>query len=230
MNTRLIPLTSLAALILSGCVHIERNTPVEINTEVNSPVRIQMNENRFSTYGLDQFLLLPPLGIEDKNLSTSFHSALSAAMKRRLTTPLRIIEPDGAYAPYLDEQNLIFSDGTINATEVAIIGKLMACDYVICPYIIEFRPYHPQRISIRLLVVCTETQRMCAEITGVFDVSDNQIFDYFVTYNNANGFKGDPEDLRFKIKSPAVFQAFTADLCSTIVAEKLEMRIKEMQP
>jgi hypothetical protein len=229
MKTRLIPLTSLAALFLSGCVHVEQYAPVEINTDINSPVRIQMNEKRFSDYRLDQFLLLPPLGIEDKNMSNSFHSALSSAMKRRLTTPLRIIEPDGAYAPYLEENNLIFSDGTINAAEASIIGKLMACDYVICPYIIELRPYHPQRLSIRLLVVCAETERMCAEITGFFDVSDNQIFDYFVTYSKANGFQGDPDDLRFKIKSPATFQAFIADLC-TVMAEKLETRIKELQP
>ncbi len=220
-----------ALFLLSGCVNTDRKTsPMTINTDVNSPVRIQMNEKRFSDYPLDQFLLLSPMGIEDETLSYGFHSALSAAMKRRLATPLRIVEPDGAYAPYIEEDNLIFSDGTINAVEVAIIGKLMACDYVICPYVIELRPYHPQRISVRLLVVCTQTQRMCAEIVGVFDVSDEEIFEYFVEYNKANGFEGDPEDLRFKIKSPAAFQAFTADLCSMVTAEQLEARIKELHP
>lgn len=212
-------------LISTGCSHLKQQ-PKVIEPGVKSPVRLVIHEGMLSNE-LTEILLLPPIGVENKIQSDQFNAAISAAMRKHLVTPIRMIQPEGAYAPYLREKNLIHSDGTINATEAAIIGELMGCDYIICPYVTVLRPYPPQRISLRFLIVCTQTRRMCAELSGEFNADDPDTYDYFVDYNIASGYNGDLDDLRFKIKSPAAFQAFTADACSSVIAKRFEKRVED---
>lgn len=228
MSIRYPILAALISLIAGGCTHVEPNQPLKVDIGQNSPVHMQIYKDALSTE-MNRILLLPPLGIANAETRSRFQQALYAAMQRRFTTPVGQVQENSAYAPYIQESNLLCNDNTINVNEVSIIGKLMGCSYVICPYVSELRPYPPQHIALRLIVIVPKTGRQCAELTAVIDAEKHDVFDYFVNYCKANGYGGNADDLQFKIHSPAAFQAFAADLCATVAEQKLESTVKAMQ-
>ncbi|MDZ8117244.1 hypothetical protein P9H32_01285 [Pontiella sp. NLcol2] len=218
---------SLLVVLTAGCTHLKNNKPIEINTDQNSPLRMHVydwNKDQPDSVNANQILLLPPLGIEDQNLQTDFYHHLYGGAQRRFASSLKIIRPDSAYAPYIEDRNLMRNDGSLDLKEVAFLGALMNCTYVICPNVREMIPYHPQRIDISLLLINSGTGKICAEFAGVFDAKNRDIYDYFIEYSNAHKSENESkDDLGFKIKSPAAYQAFVSDMCGTVMADRLSL-------
>jgi len=227
MTPRLLAIACTLGLMTGGCAHVKKDKPLKVNTAQHSPVRIHVYEwpdkaKKAKQTNVKRILILPPLGIDDPDVQRSFHQQIYSAAQRRFTTPLKIVLASSAYAPYIDESNLVRNDGTLNIKEVAVIGALMNSSHVICPYVLELKPYHPQRIDIRLSVVNSGTGKVSAELSSVFDARENDVFDYFMEYSKSHqGLEESEEDLRLKIKSPTAFQAFVADLCNTVMADRL---------
>ena len=220
MISRTLAITCMLGLLTSGC-RTQTIAPLSVNTTQHSPVRMHVYDSPDPLY-INKVLLLPPLGLENPDERDRLQKTLYSAAQRRFTVPINMISSDSAYAPYTDESNLICSDGTINLDEISIIGNLMNTVYVICPYVRELKPYHPQRIDIKILVIDASKNQLCAELSSVFDAQDNDTFDYFMEYSQSHKNKGESyDDLTFRIKSPAAFQAFVADMCSSVMAEKL---------
>ena len=220
MNTRWLSLICSAGL-LTGCAHTQTSNSVEVETGLHSPVRMHVYEN-FNLTDVRGLLLLPPLGLDDPEQQSLFHEQLYRASLRRFSIPIKEIPPNSAYAPYITEGNLLRSDGTLNLKEIAIIGNLMGATYVICPHVRSMRIYHPQCIDLRIVVINARTDTICAELSGVFDAQDRDVVEYFNQFCKAN--KKEPEeetDLSFRLKSPSTFQAFAADMSSTVLAKQL---------
>lgn len=218
----------MIGFMCGGCAYFNKNKPISINTQQNSPIRIQIynwpqtGKNR--QVDKKHILLLPPLGIDHPDQRQRFYQHLYSGSLRRFSTPTKIIKPDSAYAPYVEDKNLIRSDGSLDIGEAAYIGALMNCSYVICPHVRELKPYHPQRIDIHLVLINTVTDEVCAEFSGVFDARESDIYEYFIEYSNARKGKNESkDDLGFKIKSPTAFQGFVSDMCGTVMAEKLSL-------
>ncbi len=218
-----------ATVLLVGCAHVKKNKPIKIRTDQNSPMRMHIYDwpekpGKDAPRYVERILLLPPLGIEDPGARRRFHEQLYSGAQRRFTTPIKLVQPGSAYAPYIDDSNLMRNDGSLDVGEVAFIGALMNCTHVICPYVRDLKPYHPQRIDISLMVVNSGTGKVCAEFSGVFDARESDVFDYFMQYIKAHKSKKESkDDLGFKIKSPAAFQGFVADMCGTIMADRLSL-------
>ncbi len=220
MISRILVIACLTGLMTSGC-RTKRIAPLNVSTKQHSPVRMHIYE-KLDPEQISQLLILPPLGIDNPEERTRFHRTLYRAAQRRFKAPVKLVITDSAYAPYVEKDNLLLNDGTINLEEISIIGKLMNTSYVICPYVRELKPYHPQRIDIRLVVVNTDKGSIAAEISGVFDAQDNDVIDYFMKYGESHKNKTESkDDLSFKIKSPAAFQAFVADMCTSVMVDKL---------
>ena len=224
MKTRWLNLFCCAGLLAGCATHPPENRPITINTDQHSPVRIHIYEERTPEEAAkaDTVLLLPPLGIKDPQTRNHFHELFYRTALRRFSAPVMEIPADSAYAPYIDSKNLILNDGTLNYKEIAIIGNLMGANYVICPQAYEIRPYPPQRIDLRILVINAQTDLICAEMFAVFDANDRDVVEYFNQFCQSNKEKPEEdEDLDFRLKSPTAFQTFAIDLCSTVLAQKL---------
>lgn len=224
------PLLLICATVLFvGCAHVKKNKPIKIRTDQHSPVRMHVYDwpeksNKDDQTHVKRILLLPPLGIEDPDTRRRFHEQLYSAAQRRFTIPIKIIQPGSAYTPYINDSNLVRNDGTLDGGEVAFIGALMNCSHIICPEIRDFRPYHPQRIDFRLLVINSGTGKTCAEFSSVLDARERDVSDYFLQYSTTHkGQTENKDDLLFKIKSPAAFLGFVTDLCTTVMAERLSL-------
>ncbi|QBG47412.1 hypothetical protein EGM51_08405 [Verrucomicrobia bacterium S94] len=230
MILRTWALTGLTILLTGGCTHFGNNKPLKINTEQNSSMRMHVYDwdaqesAENSNNAAKQILVLPPLGMDNSDMKTAFYHQLYSGAQRRLASPLKIIRPDSAYAPYIADSNLIRNDGSLDIGEIAFIGSLMNCAYVICPNVHEIKPYHPQRIDIDLLFISSGTGKICAEFSGVFDAKNRDIYDYFIEYSDTNKRSNESkDDQAFKIKSPAAFQGFVADMCGTVMADRLSL-------
>ena len=229
MIHRGLTLACSLSLLAGGCAHIKKSEPILVDTAQHSPVRMHVYEwpekaRKNEPTPRKRILILPPLGIDSPEVQRNFHQQLYSAAQRRFTTPLKIVLSNSAYAPYIDEDNLMRNDGTVNVAEVAIVGGLMNCSHVILPYVKEIRPYHPQRIDIQLIVIHSGADKVSAELSSVFDARESDVFRYFAQYSKSNGDSSkNEEDLRLKIKSPAAFQAFVADLCCTVMADRLHL-------
>lgn len=171
-----------------------------------------------------QILLLPPMGAARPDVRRTFQQQLFSSAQRHFKAPIQLAAADSAYADYLSESNLMRPDGSLNLPEIASIGRLMKTSHVVCPSIREFRPYHPQKISLSITVVQVETGKITAELSGIFDANDPIVQNCFRDYRNDNKTKdSSPNDLRIDLRSPALFQTFVSDTCCTQMANQLPL-------
>ncbi|MDF7801346.1 hypothetical protein P4C99_17845 [Pontiellaceae bacterium B1224] len=232
MTPKPLALFSILVLLTGGCTHVPKNEPIKINIDQNSPVRMHVydwttepeKENKNTIVVNKQILILPPLGIDDTKQQDAFYRQLYGGAQRRFATPFKVIRPDSAYAPYIADNNLMRNDGSLDIGEIAFLGALMNCTHVICPNVRELNPYHPQRIDLSLIIINSGSSKVCAELTAVFDAKESDVFDYFIQYSTNHKQENESkDDLGFKIKSPVAFQGFVADMCTTVIADKLSL-------
>ena len=166
--------------------------------------------------------MLPPLGIKDSATRKQIEQKLFQGARRHFINPLKTVNPNSAYANYISEKNLMNSDGTLNISEVVVVGQLMNVSHVICPIFKEIRPYHPQRISLQLTVIDTRTGETPAELSGVFDLRDQDIQDWFERYQKRLGNNDINDDtIRQNSHSPNEFQSFISDSCFELLSDSL---------
>ena len=217
LHLRAMAAAGLLALFLTGCATPE-TTPVPAIP--HSPVRVYISENTLTN--VQQTLLLPPMGIDDPLTRDRLQQQLFSSARRHFAKPLRVVSPGSAYSNYITERNLMNSDGTLNAPEVVMIGTLMNATHVICPIFEEIRPYSPQKITLNITIVDTETGQTPGELSAVFDARESDIREWFMDYSFRHKADGETEDdLNMKLRSPAEFQAFISDICFSMLAERL---------
>ena len=216
-NTRKILIgIALSGALITGC------TTKETTIGDHLPVRVYIAPELPST--IQQTVLLPPLGIKDPALREKVRQKLYQGARRHFVNPLQVVNPDSSYANYITEKNLVTPDGTLNTSEVVIIGELMDVSHVICPMFLEIRPYPPQKISILVTVIDVKTGNVAAELSGTFDARDRDIRDWFGLYTGERGADYELEqEIDSKLLSPSEFQAFVADSCFSLLRENLPL-------
>jgi hypothetical protein len=229
MTFRFMIVTGALTLMATGCTHMKEIEPVAIRTQRHSPVRLhaydwpKTADNR-PPENLKNILILPPFGLENPDVQRAFQDRLFSCAQRRFQTPLRLVSSNSAYAPYITGENLVRNDGSLNTSELAFIGALMNCTHVIFPVIREYRPYHPQRIDIQLVLINSGHAKICAELSTVLSASDADVANCFLEYGKANKVQSENKAGQiFNIKSPAAFQDFVADICVTVMADELSL-------
>jgi hypothetical protein len=209
-------------LLLNGCALLKPSPKrITMDTSQHAPVRIHISQP-IQAEDLKRILLIPPMGDISAEIQEQLHRRLFSSAQRHFMTPIRTVSADSAYAPYIAENNLMASDGTLNLQEIVILGRLMNTTHVMCPFILEARPYHPQRINIHITVIDITTAEAPVELSAVFDASEEDIRDTFYEFAKMHK-RGDEikKDLELQIHSPAMFQAFATDVLCNVLAEKL---------
>jgi hypothetical protein len=219
MSLNCLLLSGLLLGLLTGC----KTSSLVMSADPRSPVRLHTAPAK-TFIPAEQILLLPPMGAADLKIRHDFQQQIFSSAQRHFTAPLQMATGNSAYAAYLSDSNLILPDGTFNLPEITSIGRLMNASHVICPYIREIRPYHPQQISLYITVIRMDTGEITADLSGVFDAGDPTVQDYFRRYRKANQTKdSSPHDLRMEMRSPALFQTFVSEMCCILMAEKLPL-------
>jgi hypothetical protein len=219
MTLRHLLLCGLSLTLLSGCTS---SSPIT-STDPRNPVRLYLVADK-PLAPAERILLLPPIGVADTKIRHDFQQQLFRSAQRHFTTPSQMVTGNSAYAVYLSESNLTRPDGSFNLPEITSIGRLMNASHVICPTIREIRPYYPQKISLSITVISTETGKITAELSGIFDAGDPVVQDYFKRYRTATTAKDrSPNDLPMELRSPTLFQTFVTEMCCTMMADRLPL-------
>ena len=120
-------------------------------------------------------LLLPPVGFESEEQSTQWMLALWQELQQNLPGIVRTPDPEGPYAPYTREGNLLMDDGRINEDELERIGRMADASHLLIARIIHYRPYHPQSIVMEWTLLDVQKKKRVLILAGGLDASEQKV-------------------------------------------------------
>ncbi len=154
-------------------------------------------------------LLLPPVGEAPGDIVREFPLLLWQELQQVLAGAVRMPRPGGVYVQYADVNNLVSDHGLVNTEELARIGFLAGASHVLLPKIVDYRPYHPQRITMELLLLRVVDQSVVMVIVGSLDASEQRVLmaaDSYLRHRKATPY--DTENLDMLLRSPRAFTGF----------------------
>jgi len=188
-------------LVLTSCVSVKEQE-VKVNVSEVSPV-----------------LVIPPV---------SFNSKLKT-IKKKIGYYLfsDIASTQGFEAAYsaklkqLDElandENL-YQNGVFSNREIAACGILVSCNTVLVSELLEVKPYHPQRMQVKVLLVNVEDGDTLDTFTITLDLANQktkELYAEFLDINFMNKIKGDKlaetEKLHTAMMNSDLFQRFVVN-------------------
>lgn len=184
-------------------------------------------EDRLS--GNERILLLPPMGKMTRKNMDAIRVSLYHAMRHRFPAEISYAKKDGRLAEYLAEDNLLLFDGTFNFQESGRLGRLLGASHVLCVRVCKLRPYPPQVLSLRFALVETESCQAVAEMSAIFDASEQQVVTQLGDYmQSRRARKFNQQNLDIMLRSPSEYTAFVMDRCLYAFADKVWNKKKLM--
>lgn len=165
-------------------------------------------------------VLIPPLGIDSADLRETFTLQLFNYALHDFRNPLDRISVNSSFEPYIDEDNLIAPDGSLNIPELCAIGTLKKATHILCPIVDEIKPYDPQKITLRIALINIAEKKIVAELSGCFDAKEQSTYKAFSKYSKSYE---SGQDLRTKMQSPSNYRRFVAYMCAKVLSEKLPL-------
>jgi hypothetical protein len=138
--------------------------------------------------------------------------------------PANIIELKDNVRPagYATRNNL-YPDGiTLDVREASRLGALLGVTHVLAVYVREYRPYHPQVLTLRLSLIDVRAQRQRVNMESAFDATQQQLMTTMADYlQQRRARKNDTTSLDVMLRSPAEYAAFAASFCCKRLAQTL---------
>ena len=173
---------------------------------------------------MDQILVLPPYSKEvSPELRKLIHRSLVQELRNYLPANVLSLEIDEGSQCYTGTENIRVIGDVLDPDEVGRLGSLVNASHVIAVYVHEFRPYPPQKISLRLVVVDVELLQDIVHLDGVFDASEQQVVLALSDHLQARRARRfDTQSLGIMLQSPAEFSGFVSARCAETGARELK--------
>lgn len=167
-------------------------------------------------------LLLPPVGAMPEVMSEPF--ALTLWQELQQTLPGRVINlrENGRYAAYADSVNLLADSGHVMASEVVRLGKLADVTHVLLPRIVDYSPYHPQRMIMEWRLFDVHRERTVLIVVGGLDASEQRVMsraDSYLRDRKAKSYNA--ANLDMLLRSPREFNGFAIAEASEVLEERI---------
>jgi hypothetical protein len=217
-------LTALLLLFTSGCV-LQRGENFGSWTgraEPTTLVRITKDQETQPLATADRCLLLPITGDLPENQARRLQQDFFREACNYL--PANIIElKDQAQPAGYASRNNLYPDGlTLDVREACRLGALLGVTHVIAVYVREYRPYHPQVLTLRLSLIDVRAQRLRVNMEAAFDATQQQLLTSLADYlQQRRARKNDTTNLDVMLRSPAEYAAFAASFCCKSLAQTL---------
>lgn len=176
-------------------------------------------------------LLLPLIGNITPDLGQTLWLAIWQEWQQVLPGRLRTPLEDGPYAPYMDYANIVQEDGRLHHADLQRIGHLARASHVLIMRVVDYRPYHPQRIIMEWSMLDVRTGRTVLQLAGCVDAMEQRVLisaDKYlrdrraVPYNTAN--------LDVMLRSPRHYCAFTASLAIAAIRDHVRPGMSIVDP
>ena len=170
---------------------------------------LQTSETQDEVLEIGDLLLLPPVGEAPSDIVREFPLLMWQELQQVLAGAVRMPRPGGIYVQYADVNNLVSDHGRVHTAELARIGFLSGASHVLLPKIVDYRAYHPQRITMELLLLRVSDQSVAMVIVGSLDASEQRVLmaaDSYLRHRKATPY--DTANLDMLLRSPRAFTGF----------------------
>jgi hypothetical protein len=176
--------------------------------------------------GTEQFLVLPPQGKGiPPDLMKLLHQNLMAELRNYLPVNVHALADTPAADPLVEQGNLMTTGGTLDINEVSRLAALVKATHVVAVQVMEFRPYPPQKVALRLLVVDVALQQTLLNLDGTFDAAEQQVLLALSDHlQSRRARRFDIQSLEVMLQSPMEFSGFVCARCADAAAEELNIR------
>ena len=206
-----------ATLLLSnGCV-VQRGDDYGSwigRAEPTSLVRITKDPETVPLQNADRCLLLPVSGALSDSAAQLLQQDFFREACNYLPASVSLLPARARAATYAAAKNL-YPDGiTLDVQDACRLGAQLNFSYVLVVQVREYRPYHPQILTLRisLLEVATQRTRICME--AAFDAKQQQLITAMGDYlQERRARKYDNTSLEIMLRSPGEYTAFAASFC-----------------
>ncbi len=180
---------------------------------------------------IQSLLLLPFIGNITPDLGQTLWLAIWQEWQQVLPGRLRTPLEDGPYARYMDDASIVQEDGRLHHADLLRIGRLARASHVLVMRVVDYRPYHPQRIIMEWSMLDVRSGRTVLQLAGTVDAMEQRVLisaDKYlrdrraVPYNTAN--------LDVMLRSPRQYSAFTASLAIGAVRDHVRPGMSMMDP
>lgn len=158
---------------------------------------------------IQSLLILPPVGDVPADLTEGLSLALWQEFQQVLPGAVRLLSPRGRFAAYTTTANLLSEDGSPVSSELERIGRLTGASHVLLPRIIDYRPYHPQKITIEWVIFDADRGRTALTLVGCIDASEQRVVmaaDAYLRERKAKPYLS--SNLDVMLRSPREFNGF----------------------
>ena len=225
MNKRRIIWLGMAlAAGLTGCV---AQRGVDFGHWAGSPEMIPLTR----TYNIrksekpapsDLIALLPPLGVMDEQSGHEFQQRILQEAQKYFQARVIDIDPKGPLSEYLNVENLAPTTGIFDFQEVARVGRLMSSKYILGVWVREVRTHPPQRVSLYMAMVDSNSGAAIGEMEATLDAKEQQVV--VALRNNLQSRRArefDDSSLDVMLRSPSEYQGFVATVTCRELAHAL---------
>ncbi len=211
-------------LLLSGCV-LQRGEDFGSwvgRPEATTLVRITRDQETRPLATADRCLLLPVTGELPEPQARMLQQTFFREACNYLPANIIELKDNERPAGYATRHNL-YPDGiTLNVQEASRLGALLGMTHVIAVYVREYRPYHPQVLTLRVALVDVRARRQRVNLEAAFDATQQQLMTTMADYLQARrARKNDATNLEIMLRSPAEFAAFAASFCCKSLSQTL---------
>jgi hypothetical protein len=158
---------------------------------------------------IESLLLLPPYGVFAAPQERAFHLSMWQELQQLLPGVVRTPRDDGLFGQYMIEKNLMRDDGRPNADELERLGRLAGTSHLMLVRIIDYRPYHPQRIIMEWQLIDIAARRTVLTLAGALDASEQQVLQAARQYHRNRDSSGhSTASLDLMLRSPREYNSF----------------------
>ncbi len=154
-------------------------------------------------------LVLPPVGNLSEEQENMFFLSLWQELQQILPGAIRAPKTDGPFAGYIRTDNIFLDDGRMAMGELERIGRLANTSHLLVVRIVEYRPYHPQRIAMEWSLLDVEKEQIVLIMVGGLDAAEQKVLvaaDGFLRSRRARPYNTGNLDLL--LRSPREYSGF----------------------
>ncbi len=219
---KLRAILAAAALLFTGGCLTQRGDDFGSwvgRSEPTSLVRITSDPGIQPLKSGDRCLLLPVTGDLSEDEAKRLQQDFFREACNYLPASVSQLPANARAATFASAKNLYHDGLTLDVQEACRLGSLLNVNYVMVVQVRDYRPYHPQELSLRLSLLDVAAQRMRISMDASFDARQQQLVTAIGDYlQERRARKYDTTSLEIMLRSPAEYTAFAASFCCRSLA------------
>jgi len=202
-------LLALAALAVAGCTHpFEELEEAVMRREPPPPPRVIVYRSRLLPNAARLRVLVLPFRHLDPSASRAVTNAFVLELQK--SQMFEVVSPYGQAAPVLDEVRM-WQESGLDVRGLIAVRRRLGVDALVLGHVLDYRPFDPQILSLRIQVVSTRTGAVLGGAEACFDAREAGVQAAMKSFHE-HWLEGSdrPSDWRLLLASPWHYAQFVS--------------------